>query len=386
MKPTKKPVWPHANYCRLTPHPSGSWCKRVDGELKYFGPLRDPDAALRKYLDFATARANEREAAEIPPASVTLGRAVNKFLEERHEAVKSGELTAGQYSRYRAIAAHILKKLGRNKAFASLRPADFTMLRKTLTGGSVTLKNKITWIRTILAWASDFYGVGVSYGGQFNKPSRRIMAQGQKPRKLFTPEELTAILKAASPTCRCFVYLGINCGYGQSDIANLPAAAVNLDVGFIDYPRGKTGIMRAAPLWPETVAALKAYQRPHFALSGLFFVTRFGQKWVRETVTNDAAGVVKSTTYMDAIGQEFDKACAAAGVAPRGFYTLRHTFRSVADEVADVTAIECIMGHLKPGMGGVYTQLMQNKMVRLLAVTNHVRQWLTQSHDSPPAV
>lgn len=380
MNPTEKPVWPHLNYCRLTPHPSGSWCKKINGKLHYFGPINNPDLALRRYLAHATASLDDRPTPEVVEKStVTLNHAMNKFLTERRAAVESGELSAGQFARYRSITTHTLDTLGRDRLFASLQPADFATLRKSLRGGPVTLKNRITWIRTILHWAEEYFGVKVAYGGQFDKPSRRVMSQGSKRRQLFTPAEIQALLKHASPTTRCFVLLGINCAFGPGDIANIRGDEIDLKAGVHRHPRGKTSIPRICPLWPETVKALKNYKRPNQMLPHLFFVTRFGVPWVRESIKRDAAGVVKSTARSDAIGQEFDKLCVVAGVQTRGFYAFRHTFRSVADEVADVTAIECVMGHVKQGMGGVYTQLMGNGMARLKAVTDHVRKWSRRS-------
>src|ERR1051325_6720771 len=45
-KPQKPPGFP------LTPHPNGKWCKKIDGQLRYFGPWDDPDGALQRYQDF----------------------------------------------------------------------------------------------------------------------------------------------------------------------------------------------------------------------------------------------------------------------------------------------------------------------------------------------
>lgn len=54
------------------------------------------------------------------------------------------------------------------------------------------------------------------------------------------------------------VLLGINCGLGNNDCANLPMTAVDLDNGWLDFGRPKTGIHRRCPLWLETVAAIQA--------------------------------------------------------------------------------------------------------------------------------
>src|SRR5262249_35687991 len=57
-----------------------------------------------------------------------------------------------------------------------------------------------------------------------------------------------------------------------------------------------------------------------------------------------------------------------------GFYTLRHTFRTVADEAKDQPAADYIMGHEVPHMSTVYRETISD--ARLKAVSDHVRAWL----------
>jgi hypothetical protein len=62
-------------------------------------------------------------------------------------------------------------------------------------------------------------------------------------------------LTKADATLKAMILLGINGGLGNTDISELVHAAVNLDTGWIDYPRPKTGVARRFPLWDETVAS-----------------------------------------------------------------------------------------------------------------------------------
>src|SRR5262249_52686696 len=68
------------------------------------------------------------------------------------------------------------------------------------------------------------------------------------------PETVTLKPK---PTLRAMLLLGVNCGLGNHDCPLLPLSALDLDAGWINVPRPKTGIARRCPLWPETVVALR---------------------------------------------------------------------------------------------------------------------------------
>src|SRR5262249_44580639 len=57
-----------------------------------------------------------------------------------------------------------------------------------------------------------------------------------------------------------------------------------------------------------------------------------------------------------------------------GFYTLRHTFRTVADEARDQPAVDFIMGHESPHIASIYRERIRDE--RLAAVANYVRDWL----------
>src|SRR5207237_494976 len=56
------------------------------------------------------------------------------------------------------------------------------------------------------------------------------------------------------------------------------------------------------------------------------------------------------------------------------FSTLRHTFRTVADEAKDQQAVDFLMGHEVPNTSSRCRQTLSNE--RLRAVTDHVRHWL----------
>jgi integrase len=177
------------------------------------------------------------------------------------------------------------------------------------------------------------------------------------------------MVAAARPQIKAMILLGINAGFGNADVGLLPLSALDLDRGWIDYPRPKTGINRRCPLWPETVQAIREAQaaRPRPSKTeyqGLVFLTVRGGCWHTGTADNP-------------LSNQTAKLLKALGINGRkrlNFYCLRHTFRTVADEARDQPAADAIMGHSDPNMAGHYRETISDE--RLKAVTDHVRDWL----------
>jgi hypothetical protein len=62
-----------------------------------------------------------------------------------------------------------------------------------------------------------------------------------------------------------------------------------------------------------------------------------------------------------------------------GFYTLRHVFRTIADETLDRPAIDRVMGHSDGTMAEHYREKISDD--RLIKVSNHVHDWLFGTDD-----
>jgi integrase len=383
-----RPKWPFQHITTMAAHPGGQWVKKVRGKIRYFGAWANPDpdnakakAAIDKYMNFMRATDNgEQDLAQplqvVRPEVLNLDTMVNGFMGDKHRSVESGDLSARQFAEYRKLGNLILSTLGKQRLVCDLSPADFATIRSKLPGGPVRLGNEVVWVRSFFRWASDHHGVAVRFGNQLDKPARRVVRKAVKRKDIFHPVEIKAILAKATPAIKAMILLGINAGFGQTDCATLPVSAVNLNTNVIEFDRHKTGIRRTVPLWPETVKALKEYVRPCTAHPELFFITRWGNPWVHDEVHRDTHGIIKNTVRCDAVDLEFDKAQKAAGLAIRGFYLLRHTFRSVADPTGDLNAIRGIMGHAFPGMDEFYLHLNSGGIERLSRVTDYVRTWL----------
>jgi integrase len=381
-----KPAKPYPDF-PLTAHPAGYWCKKIRGKIHYFGPWGDPDGALKTYLEQKDAL----HAGRTPrpdPGAVTVRNVCNHFRTAKQALVDAGELSPRTFREYKETTDLLAEHFGRGRIVSDIGPDDFSALRNKMAKmwGPVRVGNAIQRVRSVFKYAFDagLIPTPIRFGPGFKRPSKKTLrlhraAQGPK---LFTVEEVRALVQGAlvvgaegpelvqaGPQLRTMILLGINCGLGNNDVGTLPLSAVDLERGIIDYPRPKTGMPRRCPLWPETVAALREAlaSRPepkHEADAGLVFVTKYGLSWAKDTP--DGPISKETRKLLDALGINGRK-----GI---GFYTLRHTFRTVADEARDQPAADYIMGHEVPHMSSVYRETISD--ARLRAVTDHVRAWL----------
>jgi integrase len=178
------------------------------------------------------------------------------------------------------------------------------------------------------------------------------------------------------------ILLGINAGYGNTDCGRLDLPHVDLAAGIVDLPRPKTGVPRRAVLWSETVEALREVieqnkrRRLPAELEDLIFVTTHGRPYVGR----NAKG-----TELDAITTQFRKLMARQGVyrPGLGFYSLRRTFRTIADETKDFPACDLVMGHIAADVAGAPHSIEMAARYRgrigddrLRVISDHVRAWL----------
>jgi integrase len=368
-----KPTKPYPNF-PLFPHATGRWAKKIRGKLHYFGPWANPNGALDNYLKQKDAlHAGRKPRPE--PGALTVKEAANAFLNAKKALVNVGELSPRTFASYEAAARELVGHMGKSRLVADLDPQDFATLRNKMARkwGPHRLATTIQYIRSVFKYAFEagLIQSPVRFGPGFKRPTKKTMRlhRAGQGLKLFTADEIRRLLAEAGPQMKAMFLLGINCGFGNADCANLPLPALDLERGFLDFPRPKTGIARRCPLWPETVEAMKevAARRKEptdEADAGLVFITKYRGSWAKDTSTNP-------------VSAETGKLLRALHINGRkglGFYTLRHTFRTVADESKDQPAVDFIMGHEVPHMSAVYRETISDQ--RLRAVVNHVRTWL----------
>lgn len=367
--------------CPLSWHKASKrWYKTHRGQFHYFGS--DPEQAMREYLDkwpYIT------RGLAVPDPDAKAGPSVreliNGWLHDRKDDIDTGRLKDTTWAQYRLVGEFIADHLGRTRSVASLTPDDFSALAKAMRtkwGSSPTvLSRSITISRMPFKWGWDMGRIdAVRFGPRFKKPSvdERDAKRHEHGRQHYTAPEIHKLLNAASLHMRAFILLAINGGFTQTEISGLRPVDVDLGTGVIDYYRHKTKVRRKVPLWPATVEAIiEAIEYRPSVDDDLLFTTKYGNPYEVEGITDKG-----KLTRSNGIGQEFNKLKNGAGIKLKlsGFGKLRHTHRTVADEARDPNAARLIMGH-KLGRGEVeasYIKTVSDE--RLLAVTDHIHQWL----------
>jgi integrase len=336
----EKPTKPYADY-PLFAHQNGQWAKKINGKLYYFGGWADHNAALKEYLAKKDYLYGGLPA---PVTNPTVADLLDKFLGKQVQKHKAGDISDVTFNEYKATC-DVLAAWGKHRQLAMLGSGDFEKLRDALSQGKtkrlgpVSLKRRLGIARMILKMSSKF-NLTLDYHDELKSPPARILRQAKNATvKLYTDEQVRQIVDGADGELKAMVLLGLNCGFGPKDCCELPTNRVDLETGWHNFGRPKTGIERRCPLWPETVEALRACTNNGHV---------FDSGWDRRTVAY----------YF------------------REFYTLRRTFETIATTAGVPQAvIDKIMGHVPKidDMSAVYRQKIFDQ--QLLECTSHVRDW-----------
>ncbi len=398
---TGKPPKPYAGFPMFAHQGSGQWAKKIRGRLIYFGSYRNDREGVEALKTFNHEWPHVKEGRTPPPVDVsngcTLKSLVNSFLESKEDQLNAGDLSPRTFRDYYKTCEGLITEFRSERLVTDLRPDDFRQFRAKLAKrfGVVSLKNEINRVSIVFNYAHDnnLIPTPVSYGQNFDRPSAKALRRDKNEGgvKLFERDEVHRLLGAADIQIQAMILLGINCGFGNTDIGSLPESALDLEKGWVTFPRPKTEIPRRVPLWPETVTAINAalVARPaasDLAANRLVFRTRLGKAWVRvkekkkpeeEQTADEKKKGLKPSVPIDALSGQFGKLLESLHINGRralGFYTLRHCFETFGGECKDQVAVDAIMGHVDSSMAGNYRQRISDE--RLQAVVETVRSWL----------
>lgn len=299
----------------------------------------------------------------LPDRPVTKRPTINQILNSFLSDVKRRGLHDKSVAEYEEALQDFLDSIRGSAIYVNdLTPAHFANFVAGLRGrfGLFRLKKWMVLIRSAFNWASESQIIDrlPVYGPGFELPDRaefRRKRAREAPR-MYTVEEVGKLIVAARQPMRAMILLALNGGLGNTDISGLLHS--HIDGQWVNYPRPKTGIRRRFPLWPETIQAL-ATIKPKPEQANVFLT---------------ASGSTFLGQGRDQIAMVFAWTARRAGITCRGFYALRHTHRTISDELADQRAAALIMGHETGDVASLYTERIADD--RLLKLTEHVRSQL----------
>ncbi|MGV2341535.1 MAG UNVERIFIED_CONTAM: hypothetical protein LVR18_48715 [Planctomycetaceae bacterium] len=201
-------------------------------------------------------------------------RAADPVVEEcrQEERTQRGDITKRYFADNVEACKRLIEHVARYQRAAAMRPADFAAYKATFpnTWGVEKASGHVQKIRIVFRWASEsgVLPTVVMFGVDFRKPDATAKRRERQKRQAarggrldFTAAEARALVDNSDGWLRACILLGLNGGFGNADCARLSTTFFNVDSGWYDLPREKTGIDRRFPLWPETAEAIRETMR-----------------------------------------------------------------------------------------------------------------------------
>jgi integrase len=274
-----------------------------------------PDSISRTFLDTIIGdgrvwRARHNQTAPRVPEERTVGAQVAKYLGRQRERVASGKPSVSEYDLISRTVKEFETWLGPESSVDAItvdKWEDWYYHVLKLDCSVETKKKRYRHPRAFVEWLVEKKTIEPPA----NLASRKFRFEGgQQKIPTMTREEVKALIDAAPGQLKLHLLLMANCGYTQTDIAELRPDQVDWEKGRIRRKRSKTEDHANVPevdykLWPATFNLL--CQHGHRE-GDLALLTKSGLPWVRDVMDSD--GVRKK---VDAIKSNY------AHLAKKGF-------------------------------------------------------------------
>ncbi|OHB60471.1 MAG: hypothetical protein A2Y12_15340 [Planctomycetes bacterium GWF2_42_9] len=218
--------------------------------MYYFGS--DKKEALQKYLNQAAYLHGNQEDVQ----SMTIKQLCDMYLKYQFAKVQANDLTAAHHNEQIASLNKLINFLRQGEKISAISTLDLQNYKRMLQKSAISvyrLNLHISILKALFHWArkNDIL---------VNIPNIDAVSRGKiihKGKFIFSSEQISKLLSLADIKMKAMIWLGLNCGFGCTDCAELKWTDVDFTNARVKLPRRKTGIFRNLPLWPETVAALK---------------------------------------------------------------------------------------------------------------------------------
>jgi integrase len=342
--------------------------------MYYFGS--DKQQALERYLDQATyLHGGQNLIYHSSNGGMFLIELCDLYLQYQHSKVLANNLSPKHHNDQISSLNKLMSFLGQSRRIKNISTLDLQNYKRKLqsTYGSVDRQNlHISIMKAMFHWARKNDVIE-------NIPNIDAISKGKivhKEMYTFNLQQIRKLLSAADVNMRAMIWLGLNCGFGCTDCAQLKWKDLDFKNSRVRLARNKTGVPRNLPLWPETIKVLKELLR-----SGqLVFYTPEGHPWIRTIIKTKNNGYRKYSS-INLITPTFSRLMKKAGIcAPKGtgFYALRRTAATMAARSGDPFAVQRLLGHVDLTMATRYVQDVSEQTDRVI---ENSRQYMLRKED-----
>jgi integrase len=346
----------------LTLHPTGQYCKKIKGKIRYFGT--DKKKALEKYLAQATYLYGAQSLVQkISNNKMTLRQLCDLYLHYQNSRVLVGDITAKHYNDLTYSLSRFMAFLGQGCRIENISTLDLQNYKRKLQSSypSVDRQNlHIGLMKAMFHWARK-NDVLDSIPNLDAISKDRVI---HKEKYTFNKKQIRKLLTATDVKMKAMIWLGLNCGFGCTDCSRLQWKDIDFKNNRVKLARNKTKIGRNLPLWPETIKALKEIPKS----GALVFTTSKDHPWIRTTATTNDNGEPKYICD-NRISTKFSRLMKKVGIqAPKGtgFYSLRRTAATMAARSGDPFAVQRLLGHVDLTMATRYVQDVSEQTDRVI--------------------
>jgi hypothetical protein len=244
----------------------------LEGIIRYEQEARE-DERQRRQAFWAEEDAKDRMYAERKrkmEAGATVSANVKDFLETKKRDITLNEVTKDRWDSLRTGLEQFRDWFGAERPLDDITEDTLSGYRNHLVDkvevgdlSTYTARDRLDALRQFLR---DRWRLHKLDTLPRNLDASQTAIKVRPPKiKLFAVEEIKTLLKKASERTKLYLLLMLNCGYLQTDIAELRQDEVDWSKGYIERKRHKTARFENVPvvrykLWKETFNLLKKHR------------------------------------------------------------------------------------------------------------------------------
>jgi len=242
----------------------------------------------------------------------TLHTHVEEYISQKEQQVEVGQLSAGRAYAIRLHLSYFRDWLGRDMGVAEIDGSALLKYQSHLLSNlkvkewsRTTAQHYLKTVKAFVRWLWQIEAIPTLPRVLDGKSGPLNIGSNTPAVVVYTCDEVTRLLKAASDRTRLYILLMLNCGMTQKDISDLTVEEVDWEQGRITRKRSKTSQFENVPtvsylLWSETFRLLRQERSP--VSSGRLLENANGSAICTEQIGSD--GKFKKT---DNVKNAFDR-------------------------------------------------------------------------------